>query len=77
MQSETGRRKYQSVYASSFYYAELGCARMLQELNVSMVFGGELLPSEEEKMLAEIEKLARRLGIELEGAAAAGGSGKH
>ena len=39
---------------------------MLQELNVSMVFGGELLPSEEEKMLAEIEKLARRLGIELE-----------
>ncbi|MFR8336444.1 MAG: hypothetical protein ACLVAW_06950 [Eisenbergiella massiliensis] len=29
-------------------------------------FRRELLPSEEEKMLAEIEKLARRLGIELE-----------
>ncbi len=37
-----------------------------QDLNVSMVFGRELLPSEEEKVLAEIEKLAGRLGIELE-----------
>ena len=64
MVKQDGENK--SVYASSFYYAELACARMLQELNVSMVFGGELLPSEEEKMLAEIEKLARRLGIELE-----------
>lgn len=39
MVKQDGENK--SVYASSFYYAELACARMLQELNVSMVFGGE------------------------------------
>ena len=36
------------VYASSYYYAELKCARMLHDLNVSME--ENLLPSEEEKM---------------------------
>ena len=39
---------------------------MLEELNVSMVFSGQLLPSEETKLLADIEKLARNQGIELE-----------
>ena len=58
--------KEDPVYASSYYYAELSCARMLEELNVSMVFSGQLLPSEEAKLLADIEKLARNQGIELE-----------
>lgn len=58
--------KEDPVYASSYYYAELACARMLEELNVSMVFSGQLLPSEEAKLLADIEKLARNQGIELE-----------
>ena len=58
--------KEDPVYASSYYYAELSCARMLEELNVSMVFSGQLLPSEEAKLLADIEKLAGNQGIELE-----------
>ena len=33
---------------------------------MSMVFSGQLLPSEETKLLADIEKLARNQGIELE-----------
>ena len=54
------------VYASVFYYAELSCARMLADLNVSLAPEGGFLPSEEEKVLHDIEKLARGLGIELE-----------
>ena len=38
----------QRVYASSYYYAELRCARMLHDLNVTME--EELLPCEEEKV---------------------------
>lgn len=36
------------VYVSAYYYAELNCARMLHDLNVSMA--QELLPVEEEKV---------------------------
>ena len=54
------------VYAASLYYAELSCARLLSDLNMSFVPPGGLLPSEEEKLLADIEKLARKSGIELE-----------
>ena len=54
------------VYASVFYYAELSCARMLADLNVSLAPEGGFLPSEEEKVLTDIERLAGGLGIELE-----------
>lgn len=47
------------VYASVFYYAELSCARMLADLNVSLAPEGGFFPSEEEKVLHDIEKLAR------------------
>ena len=43
------------VYASVFYYAELSCARMLADLNVSLAPEGGFLPSEEEKVLHDIE----------------------
>lgn len=54
-------------YASGFYYAELSCARMLSELNVSMIFEGELLASEEEKILHKIDKIQQREQLELDG----------
>lgn len=50
------------VYASSFYYAELSCARMLHDLNVRE----KLLPAEEEALLKKIGLLEEDLGIELD-----------
>ena len=54
------------VYASTYYYAELACARMLRDLNVSMVFGDGLLPAEEAKLMRDISRLAEKLDVELE-----------
>ncbi|MDO4332293.1 MAG: ATP-dependent RecD-like DNA helicase [Eubacteriales bacterium] len=54
-------------YASGFYYAELSCARMLSELNMALVFGGEVQDSEEEKILCRIEKMQRQEELELDG----------
>lgn len=54
-------------YASGFYYTELSCARMLSELNQSMIFEGELLPSEEEKIFRKIEKIQEKEELELDG----------
>lgn len=50
------------VYASSFYYAELACAKMLHDLNVRE----ELLPAEEEALLKKIALLEEDLGIALD-----------
>lgn len=50
------------VYAASFYYAELACAKMLHDLNVRE----ELLPAEEETLLHKIGVLEEDLGIELD-----------
>ena len=58
--------KNEEVYAASYYYAELACARMLRDLNVSMVFGDGLLPAEEAKLLRDISRLAEKLEVELE-----------
>ena len=52
------------VYAAPYYYAELNCAKMLHDLNISVE--GELLPSEENKIDAKIELLERELDIELD-----------
>ncbi len=50
------------VYASSFYYAELNCASMLHELNISE----QLLPAEEEALLLKIDQVEKELGIALD-----------
>lgn len=50
------------VYASSFYYAELACARMLHDLNIKE----DLLPAEEEALLKKISILEEDLGISLD-----------
>lgn len=50
------------VYASSFYYAELACAKMLHDLNIRE----ELLPAEEDALLKKIAILEEDLGIALD-----------
>lgn len=59
-----------AVYAMSYYYAELNCARMLHDLNVSMGEGGGkndgLLPAEEQKLEERIRELEKREQIELD-----------
>lgn len=52
------------VYVSSYYYAELSCARMLHDLNVSMTEG--LLPSEEEKVKTLLHAMEQEQGLELD-----------
>ena len=52
------------VYASAYYYAELNCAKMLHDLNVSVE--KDLLPSEENRINIKIEQLEKELDIELD-----------
>lgn len=52
----------EAVFASSYYYAELNCARMLYELNVCM--RGE--NTHGEALHSRLEKLAGELSMELE-----------
>lgn len=52
------------VYATSYYYAELNCAKMLHDLNVSMK--EEMLPAEEQGIKTRIDQLEAELGIELD-----------
>ena len=52
------------VYASSYYYAELKCARMLHDLNVSM--DKEMLPAEEGKLEALLKAMETEQGIMLD-----------
>lgn len=52
------------VYASSYYYAELSCAKMLHDLNISVE--EELLPSQENEINAKIDRIEEELGIELD-----------
>ena len=54
-------------YASSYYYAELSCARMLMEQNQSMLPDGELLPGEEDRIYRRIEKIQEKEGLMLDG----------
>ena len=60
-QEEAGRK----IYAASYYYAELNCARMLHDLNIS-VHDGDYLLSEERKIEQKIEVLEKELNIELD-----------
>lgn len=52
------------VYAANYYYAELNCAKMLHDLNISMDDG--ILASEEKSILAKIDQIEAELGIELD-----------
>lgn len=52
------------VYASTYYYAELNCAKMLHDLNVSV--DEDFLPSEENRINAKIDQIEEELGIELD-----------
>lgn len=52
------------VYAPTYYYAELNCAKMLHDLNVSVE--KDILPSEENRINAKIEQLEKELDIELD-----------
>ncbi|MBE5868245.1 MAG: ATP-dependent RecD-like DNA helicase [Lachnospiraceae bacterium] len=54
------------VFLAAFYRAELGCARMLCDLNLSMAEGNELLPSEEKYIISIINKLGWQPGLELD-----------
>lgn len=57
--------KENCVFAASYYYAELNCARMLYQLNACGESGGRL-PSEEESIRRRLEKQARELNMELD-----------
>lgn len=52
------------VYAFSYYYAELNCARMLLELNVLME--SELLDSEEKRIETILQRILKEQGLELD-----------
>lgn len=55
----------QKVYAATYYYTELNCAKMLHDLNISVEEEG-LLPSEERKILAKIDRIEEELEITLD-----------
>ncbi len=53
------------VFAASYYYAELSCARMLTQLNIPMA-EAENLPSQEAAIEKQLERLAGELHMELD-----------
>lgn len=57
--------KGENIFAASYYYAELNCARMLHQLNLSM-YEAEYLPGQENAIRLKIEKLAKVLEMELD-----------
>lgn len=56
----------QQVYAMTYYYAELNCARMLKELNVVTSSEDDLLPVEQERMERKIKNLESSQNIHLD-----------
>ena len=54
------------VYVSSFYYAEMSCARMLIDLNRAMEGSGQVSSAEENRRLKKIRELERLQEIELD-----------
>ncbi len=56
----------QIVYAMSYYYAELNCARMLHDLNVSLEECRQLAAWEEAGLLKKIRTLETELEVELD-----------
>ena len=56
--------KGDKVFASSYYYMELNCARMLYERNLKLE--AEVLPSQEAQLEKRLERLAQNLKMELD-----------
>ena len=54
------------VFASSYYYAEMNCARMLAQLNLPMEGGEGLLPAQEAQIKKRIGEITAAEGLELE-----------
>lgn len=54
------------VFASSYYYAEMNCARMLAQLNLPMEGVGGLLPAQEAQIKKRIGEITAAEGLELE-----------
>lgn len=54
------------VFASSYYYAELNCARMLVQLNLPMEGEDGLLPAQAEQIKKRIGEITAAEGLELE-----------
>ncbi len=52
------------VYASTYYYAELNCAKMLHDLNISAK--GDMLPTEEQEIISKIDRIEEELDISLD-----------
>lgn len=57
--------KEDCVFAASYYYAEMNCAKMLYELNIPML-EAENLPSQETAVYKRLERQARELHMELD-----------
>lgn len=57
--------KEDCVFAASYYYAELNCARMLHELDISMP-EADYMPSQQNAVRKRVEKLAEELKMELD-----------
>ena len=57
--------KEDCVFAASYYYAELNCARMLRELDIPMA-EEDRLPSRENAIRKRLEEQAVRLGMEMD-----------
>lgn len=58
--------KEECVYAMTYYYAELNCAKMLHDLNISIGKEEGMLPSEEKHIEEKIRKIEAELEIELD-----------
>ena len=54
------------VYAASFYYAEMNCARMLIDLNKVMEAEGQAASAKENRQLKKIRELEQKQGIVLD-----------
>lgn len=54
------------VFSTSYYYAELTCAKLLRDIKEYVEETEKLLPSEEAQMMNRIEKIANQEGLELD-----------
>lgn len=54
------------VFSTSYYYAELTCAKLLRDIKEYVEETGKLLPSEEAQMMNRIEKIANQEGLKLD-----------
>lgn len=60
------KEEKQIIYSMPYYYAELNCARMLHDLNITVNGKEGMLPSEEARLLKKIKGLEKELGTTLD-----------